>query len=112
MTDPITTVTDATFEALVLRSELPVLLDFTAEWCPPCRMIVPTLRELADELAGRLVVARLDVDANPRTAGAAGVLGMPTLSLYVDGRVVTQVVGARPKAALRRVLDEHLPAHV
>lgn len=73
-------------------------------------MIVPELRELADELAGRLVVARLDVDANPRTVSDAGVLGMPTLNLYVAGRVVAQVVGARPKAALRRVLDEHLPA--
>jgi thioredoxin 1 len=108
----IVTVTDATFDELVLRAELPVLLDFTAEWCPPCRMIEPVLREIAIEQEGRLVVARLDVDANPATARDAGVLGMPTLNLYVDGRVVTQVVGARPKAALMRAIEDHLPAGV
>jgi thioredoxin 1 len=105
----IVTVTDASFDELVLRAELPVLLDFTAEWCPPCRMIEPVLQELSAELAGRLVVARLDVDANPATARDAGVLGMPTLNLYVGGRVVTQVVGARPKAALMRTIADHLP---
>jgi thioredoxin 1 len=102
-------VSDDSFDELVLRARLPVLVDFTADWCPPCRMIKPVLRELADELAGRLVVAELDVDADPRTAQAAGVLGMPTLNLYVDGQVVTQVVGARPKAALLRAVAEHLP---
>jgi thioredoxin len=105
----IVTVSDATFEELVLRAELPVLLDFTADWCPPCKMIKPVLHELADELAGQLIVAELDVDTNPRTAQAAGVLGMPTLNLYVGGRVATQVVGARPKAALMRAIAEHLP---
>ena len=102
-------VSDDTFDELVLRAELPVLLDFTADWCPPCRMIKPVLREIAGELAGRLVVAELDVDANPRTAQGAGVLGMPTLNLYVGGRVVTQVVGARPKAALLSAIADHLP---
>jgi thioredoxin 1 len=105
----ITTVSDDTFDELVLRAALPVLLDFTADWCPPCKMIKPVLHELADELAGQLIVAELDVDTNPRTARAAGVLGMPTLNLYVGGRVATQVVGARPKAALLRVIAEHLP---
>ena len=101
----IVTVSDATFEELVLRAELPVLLDFTADWCPPCKMIKPVLAELADELAGRLVVAELDVDVNPRAAQAAGVLGMPTLNLYVGG----QVVGARPKAAIMRAIEGYLP---
>ncbi len=100
---------DATFQDDVLVSETPVLVDFTADWCPPCKMIKPVLAEIAAELAGRLVVAELDVDTNPRTAQAAGVLGMPTLNLYVDGRVVTQVVGARPKAALLRAIEGHLP---
>lgn len=103
------TVTDATFDALVLRADRPVLLEFTASWCPPCRMIEPVLREIAAERDGRLVVAQLDVDANPVTARAAGVLGMPTLSLYVDGEVVAQVVGAKPKAALMRAIAEFLP---
>jgi thioredoxin 1 len=108
----IVTVSDDTFEELVLRAELPVLLDFTADWCPPCKMIKPVLAELADELAGRLIVAELDVDTNPIAAQAAGVLGMPTLNLYVGGRVATQVVGARPKAALMRAIAEHLPLPV
>jgi thioredoxin 1 len=75
-------------------------------------MIKPVLHEIAEELAGQLVVAELDVDVNPRSAQAAGVLGMPTLNLYVDGKVVTQVVGARPKAAILRAIAEHLPLPV
>ncbi|WP_305849629.1 thioredoxin family protein [Pseudonocardia lacus] len=109
-TESLVRVTDATFDELVLRSELPVLLEFTASWCPPCRMIEPVLRELAGELAGRVVVAQLDVDENPRTASAYGVLGMPTLNLYRDGAVVARLTGARPKAALLRAFGEHLPA--
>jgi thioredoxin 1 len=102
-------VTDDTFDELVLRAELPVLLEFTASWCPPCRMIEPVLRDIAAELAGRLVVAQLDVDAHPRAAQAAGVLGMPTLNLYVDGRVAAQVMGARSRSALLAAFEPHLP---
>jgi thioredoxin 1 len=101
--------TDATFDELVLRAGRPVLLEFfTASWCPPCRMIEPVLRAIAAELADRLVVAQLDVDANPRAAAAAGVLGMPTLNLYRDGQVVAQVMGARSKAALLAAFEPHL----
>jgi thioredoxin 1 len=105
----IETVSDETFEDRVLRAPGPVLVDFTATWCPPCRMIKPVLAELATELAGRLEVVALDVDDSPRTAAAAGVRGMPTLSLYVGGRVVAQVVGARPKAAVRAAVEPFLP---
>jgi thioredoxin 1 len=105
-------VTDATFDELVVRSPLPVLLDVTADWCPPCRMIRPVLREIAAEEAGRLVVAEIDADTNPLTMRTLGVLGMPTLLLYVGGEVVTRVVGARPKAALVRTLEEYLPTRV
>lgn len=102
------TVTDDTFDELVLRARLPVLLEFTASWCPPCRMIEPVLREIAAEQAGRLVVAQLDVDADPRVPAAAGVLGMPTLCLYRGGREVARVTGARSKAALLKVFEDHL----
>jgi thioredoxin 1 len=101
-------VTDATFAERVLGAPHPVLVEFTATWCPPCRMIAPVLAELAGELAGRLEVVALDVDENPRTAAAARVLGMPTLSLYRDGAVVAQVTGARPKAAVRAFVEPHL----
>jgi thioredoxin 1 len=108
-TESLLPVTDATFDELVLRSALPVLLEFTASWCPPCKMIEPVLRELAGELSGRAVVAQLDVDENPRTAAAAGVLGMPTLALYRDGVAVARLTGARPKAALLQAFGEYLP---
>lgn len=96
--------TDATFEADVLRSDLPVLVDFTATWCPPCKMIKPVLAQLAEEEAGRLKIVQLDVDTNPQTQAAYGVLSMPTLMLFRNGEPVRSVVGARSKLKLRQEL--------
>ncbi|MEW1860799.1 thioredoxin [Streptomyces sp. NPDC088194] len=98
---PVTT--DATFAADVLAADLPVLVDFTASWCPPCRMIAPVLAEIAVEEAERLRIVQLDVDANPATQAAYGVLSMPTLMLFRAGEPVKVLVGARPK---RRLLQE------
>jgi thioredoxin 1 len=101
---------DATFEADVLASDLPVLVEFTADWCPPCKMIAPVLAAIADELAGRLRVLAIDADTNPETMRRYHVLGMPTLTLFVGGEVVLQVTGARPKAALLKEIEPHLTA--
>jgi thioredoxin 1 len=99
----LTTVTDATFAADVLASDLPVLVEFTAAWCPPCRMIAPVLAEIAAEQQGYLTVVQLDVDDNPVTTAAYGVLSMPTLMLFRGGEPIRTLVGARAK---RRLLSE------
>lgn len=96
-------VTDQTFTEEVLGSDRPVLVEFTADWCPPCRMIAPMLAELADEVAERMTVVQLDVDANPRTTADYAVLSMPTLMVFHRGEPVRTVVGARSK---RRLLDD------
>ena len=98
-------VTDATFAEEVLRSELPVLVDFWAEWCPPCHRLSPVLDELAVEYEGRARIVKLDSDANPETVRAYGVMSMPTLSLFRNGELVSQVVGARPRSQLRAQID-------
>ncbi len=105
-----TQVTDADFAAEVLASDVPVLVDFWAEWCPPCHRLAPVLDELAAEYAGRARVVKLDVDANPDAARAYGVMAMPTLTVFRGGQVVSQVVGAQPKARLRAQLDSALGA--
>jgi len=102
------TVTDASFADDVLASSSPVLVDFWASWCGPCKMIAPVLEELAAEKAGELTVAKLDVDANPSTAEAFQVVSIPTLLLFRDGKPVRRIVGAKGKAALLRELADEL----
>ena len=102
------TVSDATFAAEVERSPLPVLVDAWAPWCGPCRMVAPALEELAAELAGRVRIAKLNVDENPQTASRFDVRSIPTLLIMVGGREIERIVGAQPKQAIRERLERVL----
>jgi thioredoxin 1 len=93
----ISDVTDTSFEEDVLKSDRPVLVDFWAEWCAPCKMIAPVVKEIADEYGDRLRVVKVDVDANPNTAAKFSIRSIPTLLLFQNGQVVDQLVGAVPK---------------
>jgi thioredoxin 1 len=100
--------TDANFQQEVLKSEKPVLVDFWAVWCGPCRMIAPVVEEIAKEFQGKLKVGKLDVDHNPETAMQFGVRSIPTLLVFKGGRVVEQIVGALPRKSLLDKVTPHL----
>jgi thioredoxin 1 len=105
MADNIVQVSDDTFENEVLKSPLPVLIDFWAPWCGPCRAIAPIVDQLADEYAGKLKIVKMNVDDNPRTPANYGVRGIPNLILFKNGQVQQQIVGAVPKSHLVKAIS-------
>ncbi len=108
MSEPVA-VTDGTFEQEVMKSATPVLVDFWAEWCVPCKMIAPVVDQIADEHSARLKVAKVDVDSNPEVAGRLGVISIPTLILFKDGQPVERMTGSQwSKARLLQKLAPHL----
>jgi len=108
MSENVTTLTDATFDEVVGSAERPILVDFWAEWCGPCKTIAPILDELAVEQADKFTVGKLDVDANVATATKFSVMSIPTLLLFKEGQVVARLVGAKPKGALLNEITSHL----
>ena len=98
--------TDATFDAIVKDSVLPVVVDFWAEWCGPCKQIGPSLEELSTEMEGKIKVVKVDVDSNPSAAAALGVRGIPALFLFKDGQVISNKTGVAPKAALKSWIED------
>ena len=103
-------VTDAEFEEKVVKSDKPVLVDFWAEWCVPCKMIAPIVDELAEEMDGQMEFAKVDVDSSPITAVTYGIRSIPALLIFKDGKPIEQIVGAVPKGQLKKKIDEALAA--
>jgi thioredoxin 1 len=101
-------VTDATFEAEVLKSAKPVIVDYWAEWCGPCRQVAPVLEEIASEYSEKLDIVKLNVDDNPEVTQRYGIMNIPTMSVFKDGQVVKEIVGAKPKSALLRELADFI----
>ncbi|MCM2678245.1 thioredoxin TrxA [Echinimonas agarilytica] len=108
MSDKIVYVTDSSFESDVLKASGPVLVDFWAEWCGPCKMIAPILDEIAEEFAGKLTIAKLNIDENAETAPKFGIRGIPTLLLFKDGNVAATKVGALSKGQLADFINENI----
>jgi thioredoxin 1 len=108
MAESAVAVTDGTFQNEVLSASQPVLVDFWATWCGPCRMVAPIVEEIASEQSGKLKVAKLDVDSNPQVAQQFGVMSIPTLIVFKDGQAVERLVGYMPKAKLMQALTPHL----
>ena len=106
--DSVQTFTDSNFEETVIKAGGPVLVDFWAEWCGPCRRLAPTVEALAGDYAGQVTVGKLNVDDNPNTAVKFQIRGIPALLLFKDGQVVESVVGLAQKADLKKVIDKHL----
>lgn len=102
------TVTDATFQSDVLKSSTPVVVDFWAPWCGPCRIVGPIIEQLAEEYGDKVVVAKVDVDENPQTASQYGVMSIPTIAFFKGGQPVKTVIGAQPKEVLKKAIDELL----
>ena len=101
-------VSDAEFESSIIQSDKPALVDFWAEWCQPCKMLAPTVEEIAGEYVDKVRVAKVNVDDNPATATKFGIRGIPTLLLFKEGKVVQQMVGVKPKADITKAIDEIL----
>ena len=108
MSGKIVTVSDAEFESSVLQGDKPALIDFWAEWCQPCKMLAPTVEEIAGEYDGKVLVGKLNVDDNPATATKYGIRGIPTLLLFKGGQVVQQLVGVKSKAEIKKIIDENI----
>jgi thioredoxin 1 len=107
---PTVHVSDESFERLVLRSEKPVLVDFWAPWCAPCRQVAPALEELSNEMAAKLTIAKVNVDDSPRVASRFRIQSIPTMVLFAEGQPVQAVAGARPKAQIKALLEQWLPS--
>lgn len=105
MTDKTITVTDANFEKEVIKSDIPILVDFWAEWCMPCKMVTPILKEIAEEMEGKIKIAKLNVDNSPQSAGQYGIRSIPSLLIFKSGSVVEQIIGALPKKTIQQKID-------
>ncbi|PIR01244.1 MAG: thioredoxin [Nitrospinae bacterium CG11_big_fil_rev_8_21_14_0_20_45_15] len=101
-------VTDDSFESSIINGDKPSMIDFWAEWCQPCKMLAPTIHELADDYQGQVLIGKVNVDDNPGTATKYGIRGIPTLLFFKGGQIVHQLVGVKSKAEIKKVIDENL----